>query len=492
MTQTPGPLYTSTCSAELPEGVSSLTGLLSHLSPSGVWLREGQGMIGLGVAAQTTAHGSERFAQLAHWFQGLDFASHPDSPAPEHPGGLPAELSGTPGSGPLAFTSIAYSSDSAAASRLIVPEVVIGHRKHAGTQQATWVTVITADPGLSDIWSLLSGHGLRLLPEGGREDHAAASGQQLDIIPSAQEPLPETVLRPGSHTEDHYRASVVAGVKAIGERRLEKLVLARDVVVAPSHRLRPAPLLSRLATDYSDCWTYYAGDVLGATPEMLVKVRGQDVSARVLAGTVDSRVPAAEAHSMLLEDPKQLNEHRIAVESLLEQLAPVTEDLIAEEVPHVLELPNVYHLATDIRGSLTGRCDPAEPAQSGQDARPEGPDQQGAAEGPTRGILPPALLVAERAHPTAAICGTPTATAQELISTLEEMDRGPFSGPVGWIDAQGNADFGIALRGGVLEDGGRQIRLYAGCGIVSGSEPEKELAETWAKMRPMLSVLAGH
>ena len=99
------------------------------------------------------------------------------------------------------------------------------------------------------------------------------------------------------------------------------------------------------------------------------------------------------------------------------------------------------------------------------------------------------LLVAERAHPTAAICGTPTATAVGLIDTLEEIDRGPFSGPVGWVDARGNADLGIALRGGVLEDEDRQLRLYAGCGIVAGSEPDSELAETWAKMRPMLGAL---
>ncbi|OSM44639.1 hypothetical protein BCY76_001760 [Nesterenkonia sp. PF2B19] len=103
--------------------------------------------------------------------------------------------------------------------------------------------------------------------------------------------------------------------------------------------------------------------------------------------------------------------------------------------------------------------------------------------------MPPALLVAERAHPTAAICGTPTATAAEFIARLEDLDRGPFTGPVGWLDGQGNADFGIALRGGVLSQDARQVRLYAGCGIVAGSEPSSELAETWAKLRPMLGAL---
>lgn len=437
-------LANATSEVLLPDG--GLTELLPHLEPSGVWIREGEGMIGLGVAAQTAAQGSERFVRLARWW--ADVAASGAAEVSNGEGDLP-------GSGPIAFTSIAYSADSRAESRMIVPEVVLRSAKGR-----CWMTVITAE-GSAPLPKTLGRHGLRL------EDGV------LRPTTAAAEALPAAQLHAGTHPESHHLEAVAAGVRAITERRLEKLVLARDVSIRTETPLQPGQVLSRLARSYPTCWTYYAGDVLGTTPEMLVKVRGAEVSARVLAGTVEHRVSAGEAQAMLLEDTKQLNEHLLAVESLLEQLAPVTEELAAAELPEVLELPNVYHLSTDVTGRLARDCP---------------------GEGTDTGTLPPALLVAERAHPTAAICGTPTATAAELISTLEGLDRGLFSGPVGWVDAKGNADIGIALRGGVLEEGlsgepRTQIRLYAGGGIVAGSEPEAELAETTAKMRPMLWAL---
>lgn len=129
----------------------------------------------------------------------------------------------------------------------------------------------------------------------------------------------------------------------------------------------------------------------------------------------------------------------------------------------MLELPNVYHLATDITGRLKRQDDDG---------------------------LPSPLMVAKHAHPTAAVCGTPTPQADQLLTRLEGLDRGPFAGPVGWVDTRGNADFGIALRGGVLEDEST-VRLYAGCGVVAGSEPESELAETRSKLRVMLTALGA-
>lgn len=410
--------------------------LLEAAQPSGAWIRQGQGLLGLGVAAETAAAGADRFATLARWWDGFTW----EGPDLE---GLPA------GVGPTAFASIAYSSDSSSASRLILPELII-----AVTEQGTWLTGVVPADGEHEVplQQLLRRHGLQLL------DGAVASDASADPAP-----VPPAQLRAGTHPEQHYRDAVEAGVTAIAERRLEKLVLARDAVAAAESPIPPGPLLARLARDYSDCWTYRAGDVLGATPEMLVQVRGEELFARVLAGTVDRSVGEQGAREQLVENPKQRNEHTLAVESLLEQLAPVSAQLQAQSPPAVLELPNVYHLSTDVTGRLS--C-----AEAG--AEPISP-----------------LLVAERAHPTAAICGTPTATAVGLIGTLEEIDRGPFSGPVGWVDARGNADLGIALRGGVLEDEDRQLRLYAGCGIVAGSEPDSELAETWAKMRPMLGAL---
>lgn len=453
MTALPGSLDATTLVVDLPTG-TTLADLLPDLEPSGVWLLRGEGLIGLGTAAHIRTRGAERFAELAEWHeQHLTPLAQASS--------LPEELAGVPGAGLVALTSITYSSSSAADSHLILPELVLG-----STDGTAWITAVVRSSALDEtfededddaaalrrIHGLLARHSLRL---DGRRLSLASSGDGVQTDrPSGSA---ATSLIQGAHSERHYMQAVRAGVQAIGHRRLEKLVLARDVVVAADAPLAPGPVLAALAADYADCWTYLAGDVLGATPEMLVKIRGRELSARVLAGTVDGGTGLQRARAMLLDDPKQRDEHRLAAQSLLDQLAPVAQQLHAQDPPAVLQLPNVFHLSTDVTGQLTAQT--------------------------------PALLVAERAHPTAAICGTPTATAAELISTLEELDRGAFSGPVGWIDARGNADFGIALRGGILEEQGTQIRLFAGCGIVAGSVPEEELAETWAKMRPMLGAL---
>lgn len=474
MTALPGSLDAITLVVDLPGG-SSLADLLPALEPSAVWLLRGDGLIGLGAAAHIRARGAERFAELAQWH-----AQHLTPLGETSP--LPEALVGIPGAGPVALTSITYSSSSAADSHLILPELILG-----SAEGKAWITAVLRVPAWDEDFeeedfeekaepaaqtddgaaqalsprrldALLAKHGLQLKAgELSLLRAAEPASRRRDGHATGSASRPATSLIQGSHSEQHYLRAVRAGVDAIEHRRLEKLVLARDVVVAADAPLPTGPLLASLATDYADCWTYLAGDVLGATPEMLVKIRGQALSARVLAGTVDGRAGLHRARTLLLEDPKQRDEHRLAAQSLLDQLAPVAHQLHAQDPPAVLELPNVFHLSTDVTGRLTAET--------------------------------PALLVAERAHPTAAICGTPTATAAELISTLEGLDRGAFSGPVGWIDAQGNADFGIALRGGILQEQGTQVRLYAGCGIVAGSVPEKELAETWAKMRPMLGAL---
>src|SRR5699024_3655527 len=169
--------------------------------------------------------------------------------------------------------------------------------------------------------------------------------------------------------------AVAAGLSAIDAGDVEKLVLARDVLVRTAGPLPVGPLLSRLAADYADCWTYLVSDVLGATPEMLVSVRGVEVFSWVLAGSVDRDLQVQHAHDGPLRDLKQHREHELAVHSLLDQLSPVTQSLHSPDEPRVLELPNVYLLATDITGRL----------KRGDD-----------------GELPPALLVAQHAHPTAA------------------------------------------------------------------------------------------
>lgn len=471
MTSVPVPLTALSLPVESFGPIDDLVELLPHFVPSGVWLREGRGMIGLGVSARTSARGAERFAQLAHWYDAVRGTSTTHGPQ---------ELEAVPGTGLTAFVTVSYAADSAADSELVIPEIVLG--RSAETQ---WVTLIQGagddaqPPNAADVSAAL--HRYRLAVSETDPWRLSLSTRSQDAAGLSGHELPPAVLREGTHPEEHYLEAVRAGTTAIQQRRVEKIVLARDAVVTAEAPLAAGTVLRELARQYHDCWTYFAGSVLGATPEMLVQVRGDQLRARVLAGTVDGEVPLEEARAALLHDAKQRNEHQIAVESLLSHLGPVTSSLSAQDRPEVLVLPNVYHLATDVTGRLSRDEDASAGGVEADDAVADD-----AVAG--TGQLSP-LFVAERAHPTAAICGTPTATAQHMIAALEELDRGPFSGPVGWIDGAGNADFGIALRGGVLEDEGAAIRLYAGCGVVTGSEPEAELAETWAKMRPMLSAL---
>jgi menaquinone-specific isochorismate synthase len=145
--------------------------------------------------------------------------------------------------------------------------------------------------------------------------------------------------------------------------------------------------------------------------------------------------------------PKDREEHAYAAHSSADALRPHCSDLTLPDEPTVLVLPNVVHLATEITGTLrSGAC---------------------------------ALELAGLLHPTAAVCGTPTAAAARVIADLEGMDRGRYAGPVGWMDAAGDGEWGIALRCAQVD--GSQLRLFAGCGIVAGSDPDAELAETRAK-----------
>ena len=165
--------------------------------------------------------------------------------------------------------------------------------------------------------------------------------------------------------------------------------------------------------------------------------------------------------AMLARSSKDLEEHEYAVRSVADALAPTCRSMNVPEAPYVLHLPNVMHLATDVTGVL---------AESGPQAT--------------------SLQLAEALHPSAAVCGTPREAAATLIAELEGMDRDRYVGPVGWVDASGDGEWGIGLRSGRLDRRDRRrMRLFAGCGIVAGSDPVSELAESQAKLVPMREAL---
>lgn len=336
------------------------------------------------------------------------------------------------GTGPVAFASFTFDSGPQK-SVIIVPAVVVGHR--AGR---TWLTTVEVP------------------------------GQELDR-PAESPPVhiagAPVQWAPGTRPVQQWSAAVDEAITRIATGELDKVVLARDVVADLPGPLDTARLLRRLAAAYPECWTFSVDRLVGATPELLVRRDGDRVMSRVLAGTVRRRgeesVDAARA-AALLGSGKDLDEHEFAVHSVAEALATHCTDLQVPVAPHVLTLANVQHLTTDITGML--------------------------ADGTS------ALGLAASLHPTAAVCGTPTERAAALIREVEGLDRGRYAGPVGWIDARGDGEFGIALRCAVVEDSARgrdtRLRLYAGCGIVAGSTPDGEIAESEAKLDAIRRALA--
>ncbi|TQL49914.1 isochorismate synthase [Ornithinicoccus hortensis] len=400
--------------------------------PSGVlsWVREGEGIVAWGRAAEVTTHGTARFDSAEEWWAQLVSAATVED-----------EI-GQPGSGLLAFGSFAFSPDSARGGTLAVPEVVVGRR-----DGRCWVTTIE--------------------PEG---DHVAAPVEAPTPAPAARDRVrPGVELRDGTVPAHRWPEVIRAAIGRIRAGEVEKVVLARDVVAEGSGPLDPVGVLRRLADRYGATWTFAVDGLVGATPEMLVRLQDGRVRSRVLAGTVRrDRTPApsvTEAHPELepahrsdprlhlVSDEKELEEHAFAVRSVAEALAPHCTALEVPDEPFVLELPDVYHLATDISGQ------PANGATS--------------------------LRLAAALHPSAAVCGTPSDVAARLIAEIEGMDRGRYAGPVGWVDADGDGDWGIALRCGQFATDNSSMRLFAGGGIVAASDPDAELAETEAKLAAM-------
>lgn len=255
-------------------------------------------------------------------------------------------------------------------------------------------------------------------------------------------------ILPGEMPPAAYEAAVAAAIELIGQGRLQKVVLARDVVVRADEPISPTRLLAALVAANPSAASFCVDGMIGASPETLVAVHGGRFSARVLAGTA-----GAGAGASLLHSEKDLAEHRFAVASVLEALAGLVEHVESDAEPTVLELPRLAHLATDIAGDVV----------------------DGAS----------VLDLVAALHPTAAVAGTPTSTALEVIRELEPFDRGRYSGPVGWVDGRGDGEWAIALRCARIHDDG-SLRAYAGAGIVSGSDPAAELAETELKLRSIL------
>ncbi|SHE47400.1 isochorismate synthase [Streptoalloteichus hindustanus] len=373
------------------------------------WTRAGDGVVGWGEVARFEPAGPGRFAAADAWWR-------------EFVGGVEVrDEVGLPGTGPLAFVSMAFA-DEPGRSVVVVPRVVVGRRG-----DTTWVTEF--DP---------------------HEPAAPVQPVRRPSVPRYAE---------GELSVSDYRAAVSEAVARMRAGAADKVVLAHDLTAHTDEPVDQRFLLHNLAARYPGCWTFAVDGLVGATPELLLR-RGADlVTSRVLAGTTWPRAGASgdELAAELLASRKDRAEHEYAVRSLAEALRPFCAELSVPDEPHVLRLPNVLHLASDVSGRVR------------EDAS--------------------LLRLAEAVHPTAAVGGTPTADALRLITELERMDRGRYAGPVGWVDARGDGELGIALR--CAEVDGAAVRLFAGCGIVADSDPDREVEEAAAKLRPIRDAMEG-
>jgi menaquinone-specific isochorismate synthase len=374
--------------------------LLAHLGPDGfAWFGAQESLVTAGVAA--TVRAADACALLVRVVHDVDTAELP------------------PAAGPIAVGALPF--DAAPAGRLIVPARVVG-RDSAGR---AWCTRI----------------GRAAFPATRRRTGTARRFTVTSAIDLAT-----------------WERMVRAALARIAAGELEKVVLARAVDIEADAPFDVVAVLDRLRHTQPGCTIYADGDFVGASPEMLIRVRGRDVESMPMAGTTPRGGSDADDDAAVAElatSAKEGDEHRLVVDAVLATLGDAC-DRIHAAGPVAARLASVTHLATRVTGRLL-------------DARTS------------------ALDLALALHPTPAVGGTPRAGALAVLHELEAFDRERYAGPVGWVHASGAGEFVVALRGAQLD--GRAARLVAGAGIVAGSDPAAEWAETQAKLEPMLRVL---
>lgn len=382
-----------------------------------VFIRGGAGIVGFGEVARFETSGPDRISELAGvWKEQVALAEVTD----------PLRIQCT---GLVAFGSVTFAPNSTINSLLVVPRLVLGTR-----DGRSWIT--------------------ELVPEG--EEPLDASFLTKDANYRVNEKLK---FIDGAMSAEHFVSQATSAIEKIRAGKIQKVVLARDIVAQLPDGFDLRSALRTLALRYPSCWIYSVAGNFGASPELLVRVSHGQVSARVLAGTAargDTPELDQQIASSLLVSEKNLQEHRFAVDSMVQELSPFCTTVDTDESPFSLALPDLWHLASDVYGKLKKNLS--------------------------------VLDLAAFLHPTAAVAGTTRRAAQELISELEPFDRGGYAGPVGWIGADGDGEWAIAIRGAFIED--TVVTAYAGCGLVSESDPIDELAETELKFAPIRNALS--
>jgi menaquinone-specific isochorismate synthase len=344
------------------------------------------------------------------------------------------DLVGLPGTGPLAFGALPFLPG--APTDLLVPELLVG----TDEQGRSWVTTVT--PGAD--------------PRDPQDALAAALAGTHRPVPSDG---PSTFTVAAARPPAAWEQAVATATARIRAGELDKVVLARQVTVTADAPISVATILLRLSQQYPGCFLYLVDGYCGASPELLVSRSGDVVRAQPMAGTKPRRGdPDADAvlAAELLASSTYRHEHQVTIDAVHDTLLTFSSYVDYEPEPAVVPLANVVHLATKVEGRLSH---------------------------------PPAsiLELVEALHPTPAVCGRPRDAALAVIAELEELDRGRYAGAVGWLDADGNGEWAVAIRGAEID--GAVARVIAGNGMVGDSDPPTELIETRAKLQAMLSAI---
>ncbi len=404
-------------------------------------------LAGLGEAVELRAAGTGRFEDVAARWRAIAAEAVADPLGDPHGGG-PVAVGG------FAFAAHGGSSPPWAGfepASLIVPEVALARRALNGKSTATLTLASLASPDdmPEDLLERL---------EGRLEELRVRALPLLDPAPSGRFQV-SSAMPP-----EHYESAVARAVERIGAGEMEKIVLAREVQVHAPRAYDPPALLGVLREEFPSCFVFCIGrgeaTLIAASPELLVRREGHRVSTLALAGsTRRSADPAVDDHlgEQLLRNESHREEHAIVARRIERTLCSHAIWVAAAPEPELVRIANIQHLATPIRAQLAAPID--------------------------------ALELAGLMHPTPAVGGEPLSRVATLIPALEGLDRGWYSGPVGWIDATGDGEFCVALRCALLR--GAVARCYAGNGIVRDSDPRAELAETEVKLQALLPLLAG-
>jgi len=404
----------------------------------------GFALAGVGAAAEVVSRGEDRFSHLA---AGCSRAMH-DRAAAE-PDGLPA------GAGPVWAIGLAFAPEggsepiwsSLPPALAVMPELSIARSE--GRAFLTASAMVQQGARTAEVLDRLDGRlsGLRAAP----------------LTPADPHPSAATTVT-GRQPPHRYEQIVAAAVQRIRAGKVNKVVLARQLTVEAPSAIDPGAMLGAIRNLFPSCFCFCFGTpeaaFIGASPELLVRRSGAVAATVALAGTTSrSADPAVDDHlgEAMLHSPKVRDEHGIVARRIERTLRPHSVWVHAEGEPFAIKVGNLQHLATPIRAQLAE-------AHS-------------------------AIELAGALHPTPAIGGEPRQAALEVISELEGIDRGWYTGPMGWMDAAEDGEFCVGLRSALLRD--REAHLFAGCGIVADSDPAAELQESELKFEALLPLLAS-